>query len=199
MQLEERLGNLYGKHEIDQAVSFLNKLIEDGKFSKDTPENRFRFCSKFIMNRRERKASPKDNADKVSVHVAENMFEILEKRHGIEWMKERNSEVNQLKKTNPVVYERIKRDSKISSVYHKYLTSHVCNLDPSERIELEKMCVELISGHGRSLTPEQQAIADKVNQQMDVIEKKGLARAMVCNYVCNHMDNKTIFNDEVEI
>lgn len=188
MELEERL-NLHGfkAYEIADAVAVLNNLVSKGKFTNDNPESRYRFCVKVIENARQKPQQKVDNHDQ---HLAENLFEHLEEKHGVEWMRDKFKEVQNFKETSPSLYLDIKNEAKTSYVYHKHLVSKKCKLDESERVELEQMVIKYKhkSRESVKLNEVEQKIADKVNSQMESIENQALAKAMVCVYVCNYME-----------
>jgi len=199
MELEDRLNlHNFKEYEIADAVAVLNNLVSKGKFTNDNPESRYRFCLKVIENARQK---PQAKADDFNLHVAENLFEHLEEKHGKQWMKDKFDEVQKLKETRPSLYSDIEAQAKVSYVYHKHLVSKKCKLDPSERVELEMMCVEIGTEIGKKieLTEARQRISDKVKQQMEAIENKALAKAIVCVYVCNYMDKKIVkIDDDIE-
>lgn len=197
--LEERLGlHQFKQDEIERAVKKLNILLEKGKFTNDNPDSRYYYCKKVIEGNRE---APQERKDNFNQYMSENTFEHIEKKHGIEWIRDKFRELQTIGEEKPVLYEAIKSHARTSYVYHKFLLAERCDLDPSERIELELMCLMRGSTHKKiELTEIQQTISDKVTKQMKSIENRAMAKAMVCTYVINYMSSsKNNYNDDVEM
>lgn len=199
LELEDRLNlHNFKEYEIADAVAVLNNLVSKGKFKNDNSESRYRFCLKVIENARQK---PQAKVDDFNLHIAENLFEHLEEKHGAEWMRDKFKEVQALKQDKPSLYVDIRSYAKSTYTYHKHLISKKCKLDPSERIELEQMLFKYANKPRESveLSDAEQKIAEKVNSQMESIENRAMAKAMVCVYVCNYMDKKIVaIDDDIE-